>query len=430
MYLRGSKWSMNRKRTRPNWFRLGVLSLLVLGGAYIDRYVVAPRPSPFLPTVTATRDPESLSTEAEALLEEGKLLQAVETYKQAIVLRPEDPAMHVALARAQVWAGQYEEARTSAEDALLLDPNHSMAHAVRAWALDFEGEYLQAEADIKRALELDPNNGIAHAYYVEILVDSYVSGAGAFEGVEKAIEESKVALALAPDSLEALRARGYILEATANYEEAIREYQAAVNINPNIADLHLALGRNYRALGIYDQAVEEFTRANALNPSDPTPDLLISRTYATVGEYAKAMQYAETAVNDAPSDGNLRGNLGVMYYRNLLWPESVEQLELVVKGGQTEEGEPIEPVPLVPDARIAEYYFTYGLALARLNRCGEALQVTQMIVARVPSDELAVENAGEIENRCRANLEITPTPSAEGTPAVTPAESDPIATPE
>lgn len=355
MYLRGSKWSMNRKRKRPNWFRIILLCLLVLGAAYVDRFIIATRPSPFVPTATATRDPASFVSEAEQLFNEGKLPQAVDAYKQAIVVRPDDPSIHVALARTQVFAGQYEAAQTSAADALLLNPNNSMAHAVLAWALDFQGDYLEAEAAIKRALELDPNNGLAHAYYVEILVDAYVSGSGTYEGVERAIEESKVAMALAPESLEARRARGYILEATANYEEAIHEYQMAVKINPNIADLHLALGRNYRALGIYDQAVEEFTRANALNPADPMPDLLTSRTYATVGEYAKAMQYAETAVNDNPTDANLRGNLGVMYYRNLHWAEAVEELTLAVNGGLTKDGERIEAIQLVPDTRIAEY---------------------------------------------------------------------------
>jgi hypothetical protein len=87
----------------------------------------------------------------------------------------------------------------------------------------------------------------------------------------------------------------------------------------------------------------------------------------------------------------------------------VDELVLVVQGGFTEEGERIEPINLVPDARIAEYYFTYGLALARLSRCREALQVAQMIQARVPSDELAVGNAVEIENRCRLNLTSVPT---------------------
>ena len=430
MYLKGSKWSMNRRRKRINWFRIAILLLLIAAGIYLDRVIIPSVPQPFVPTPTPTRAPESIAVEAASLFEEGKLLQSIETYTDAIEAAKNDPTLFISRARVQIYAGQYVEAQTSAEDALLLNPNNSMAHVMRAWALDFQGDYLAAEAAVKRALELDPNNAMAHAVYVEILIDSYLSGSGTFEGLELAAEESRVALDLAPNSLESHRARGYILEATGNYEEAIREYQAAININANIADLHLALGRNYRVLGVYDKAVEEFTRANALNPGDPTPDLLISRTYATVGEYAKATQYAETAVNDNPVDTNLRGNLGVMYYRNFQWPEAVEQLKLVVAGGATEDNQPIEPIPLANDSRIAEYYFTYGLVLARLNRCGEALQVAQQIQARVPSDEIAVGNAQEVVNICEQNLATNPTPGLLPAETETPAADVVEPTPE
>ena len=395
---------MNRRRTRPNWFRIVLLSLLIVGGAYVNRFIIATQPSPFENTPTPTLAPESFITEAEEDFKQGKLTQAVEAYKKAIASNPNDTSVYVSLARVQVFAGQYKEAQTSAEDALLLNPNNSMAHAVRAWALDFQGDYLEAESSIKRALELDPNNAYAHAYYAEILVDAYYNNAALFGGMEKAIDESRVAILLAPDTLETHRARGYVLEGTSNYEEAIREYEAAIAINPNIADLHLAMGRNYRTLGIYDKAVDQFGRANALNPEDPTPDLLMSRTYATIGEYAKAMQYAESARDNNPADASLRGNLGVMYYRNLYWREAVKELGYVINGGLTDDGVQIEAVHLVPDARIAEYYFTYGLALARLNQCGEALQIARTILERVPADELAVENANEIINRCQQNL--------------------------
>jgi tetratricopeptide (TPR) repeat protein len=412
MYLKGSKWSMNRRRRkRPNWFLIIFLILVIAGFTYITRFVLPAYPSPFVPTPTVTPPPEAYITEAQTLFDQGKLSQAIDAYKQAQALKPDDPSIYVALAQVQVFAGNYKDAQTSAEDALLLNPNNSMAHAVRAWALDFEGNYLEAEASAKRALELDPNNADAHAYYAEILVDEYVLGGGSFDGVNTAITESKAALALAPNTLESHRARGYILEATGNYEEAIREYQAAIAINPNIEDLHLSLGRNYRALGVYDKAVEEFTNANALNPADPAPDLLISRTYATVGEYAKAVQYAEGAVKAGPGDANLLGNLGVMYYHNVDWPDAVKELTLVVNGGVTDDGQKITSVPLTPDTHITEYYFTYALVLAHLNRCGEALQVAQTIQSRVPSDDTATTNAAAAIQICQKNLASPPAPT-------------------
>ena len=155
---------------------------------------------------------------------------------------------------------------------------------------------------------------------------------------------------MAPNTLITHRARGYVLEATANYEEAVREYQAAIAINGNIPDLHLQLGINYSALGIYDQAVQEFSNANALNPGDPMPDYLSSRTYATVGEFAKARQYAETAVKDEPDNPRYRGNLGVMYYRTALFEDAVKELGLAVNGGLSDTGDKVEPIEL--DARI------------------------------------------------------------------------------
>ena len=232
--------------------------------------------------------------------------------------------------------------------------------------LDFQGNPLEAEASIKRALELDPNNAVAHAFYAEILIDQGVNNA------LKAADESKVAQQLAPNSLITHRARGYVLEATANYEEAVREYQEAIAINGNIPDLHLQLGINYSALGIYDQAVQEFGKANALNPGDPMPDYLSSRTYATVGEFAKARQYAETAVKDEPTNPRYHGNLGVMYYRTALFEDAVKELTLAVNGGLSDTGDKVEPIDLAPNApRIAEIYFTYALALSKVGRCGE-----------------------------------------------------------
>ena len=294
---------------------------------------------------------------------------------------------------------------------------------MKAWAQDFQdGKNSDAQASIVRALEIDPNNALAHAYYAEILVDS-----GLFDNYAKAAEESRIAIALAPDLLEAHRARAYILSVTGsdNIEAAIQEYEAAIAINPNIAQLHIELGQSYRALQAYEKAVTSFTRANTLNPSDYVPDLLISRTHATTGQYQQALQYAETAVKNAPDNASLRGNYGVMYFRNFLYEEAAEQLSLVVHGGRTEEGTQITPIPLSDSPLVVEYYFTYGLALARTYQCGEALQIAQKVQTIVAEDdETALFAASEIIRICEENLENPPaetsTPESDATP--TPAE--------
>ncbi|HSO14188.1 MAG TPA: tetratricopeptide repeat protein [Anaerolineales bacterium] len=390
---------MNRRRKRPNYFGWAVFVLVVLFGYYFNQVYLPANPIMVGPTPTPTRSPESFVAEAQSLFAEGKLLPAIDAYRAAINASPQDSSLYVALARVQVFAGQYEEAEKNAKNALLLNGNNALAHGVHAWALDFqEGKNGEAQSSIQDALNLDPNNALIQAYYVEILVSS------GFDGYETAAEHSKIALALDSNIVETHRARALILEATGNYPEAIAEYNAAIDINPNIPALYIGLGLNYRILQVYDEAIAAFTRANALNPADPFPDLYISRTYATIGEYAKSLQYAEAAVQDRPDSASLRGNLGVMYYRNFLWPEAIQQLGYTIYGGKTEDGVEIEGIPLVNDVRVAEYYYTYGLALARTNQCGEALPIAQMLQSRIPANENAVSAASEIGRICEEQL--------------------------
>jgi tetratricopeptide (TPR) repeat protein len=334
--------------------------------------------------------------------------------------------LYIAIARIQVWAGKYEEAKANAENALLLNSESSMAYAVHAWALDFlGGDENRSEAlnSIQKAVELDDRNALAHAYYAEILIDT-----GLFENYDLAAEHSRIALGLDSTLLEARRARAYVLENVGadryNYELAVAEYRAAIEMNPYIPMLHMELGRNLRVLEVYDEAIDEFTIANTLNPDDPEPDLFISRTYATIGDYAKAIQYAEQAVKNRATDPNLRGNYGVMLFRNFLYQQALEQLERAVKGGKSEDGLPITALSLTPGGRVVEYYYTYGLALARTYQCGEALKISQQVKTAVPTDENAVFAADEIVRICEENLANPP----EDTPA--PTEADATAEPE
>lgn len=412
---------MNRRKRRPNYFGWIIFLLVAAFGYYFNQIYLPTQPNPFEATPTPTRSAESFVTDADQLAKEGKFIQSIDAYQQAIRSSPQDPTLYIAIARVLVLAGKPVDAQANAENALLLDPGNALAIAVRAWAANAQGNNSDALRWIEEALQIDPNNGLVHAYYTEILVDS-----GSFDNITKAIEESKVALALAPDTMEAHRARGILLEVTDNYEEAIREFEQALSYNDNIADLHLRIGLNYRAVSASSQAIDAFTRADVLNPADPYPDLYISRTYAGTGELPKALQYAETAVQNNPVDPRLRGNFGVMYYQNDLWKEAITQLRLAIFGGAAEDGSPIEGLSLVGnDIRLAEIYYTYGLALARTGQCGEALQIAQEIQSKIPTDETAVFNAGEMIRICEENLANPPsstsTPSgAEATSAAPP----------
>jgi tetratricopeptide (TPR) repeat protein len=398
-----------------------LLVVAIAAVAYFGTFVAPTMPAPFIPTPTMTRSPESFVNEAQQLYEDGKLAQSIAAYKQAIIADPNNPTLYVTLARVQIFAGEYEDALTNAQNALLQNPNNPMAHAVQAYAQSYLGDTLEAEASVKRALELDPNSAISHAYYAEILVTK-----GDYEDFDKAAAESRLAKELEPNALEVHRARGLVLlnSGTENLDEAIDELKAAIAINDKIADLHLLLGFAYRLKGENDLAVDELLAAYALNPQDPDIPTEITFAYSNEGQFGKAAQYAEDAVKIDPTSPKLRGNLGVMYYKNNEMDKAIAELALAVRGGTDPDGVSVEGLPL-DYGKVAEYYWFYGFALAKRNRCAEAVPVFQALVSGVPDYELAVENAIAGLELCKASLG---TPEAtEGTPEGEEGEATPQA---
>lgn len=403
---------MRRRRgKRSNPWRVLLLLILIGVALYFNQVVVPATPPLFIPTPTPTRSPESYVNEAEQYYKEGKLTQAIAAYKQAIIADPNNPTLYVTLARIQVFAGQYQDALTNARNALLKNPNYALAHAVEGWVLSFLEDHLAAEAAIKKALELDPNSALAHAYYAEILINK-----GLFEDLEKAAAESRLAMEIDPNLLEVHRARGLVLLGTGqeNVDEAIRELKTAIAINDKIADLHLNLGFAYRVKGENDKAVDELLAAYALSPKDATIPTEIMLAYANEGQFGKAAQYAEDAVKIDPANPKLHGNLGIMYYRNNDLDRAIEELALAIHGGLTADGVTVKGLPL-DYGKVAEYYWFYGFALAKRNRCAEAVPIFQALLSGVPEYDLAVENANAGLELCKASLE-TPSPTATSTP--------------
>jgi tetratricopeptide (TPR) repeat protein len=372
------------QRTNP---ALVILILVLIALVwYFDRFVVEELPIAQAPTPTPTPVPESLELQGDSLTDEGQLHQAIDQYKQAILLSSDASnlsGLYVKLAHNQILVGDYAAAKTSAENALLLNDQSPLALAELGWAYSFLGNEVEAEKVLQQALSLNPDSVEAHAYYAELLTDQ-----GDYEG---AASHSRTAIQLDNTSLVALRARGYVLYYTGNYEEAAQQFEQAIAINDRVADLHQFLGLIYWTLARYDDAIEQFNIADTFDPDNPLPDTYISRIYLGIGEYAKASQFARSAVDNDPTNPIRYGNWGVALYKNLQYAEAIEAFKYAVHGGETEDGGIVTGLAL--DYDNAQYFYMYGLALANTRQCTEALPIFQALIANVSADEIAIANA-------------------------------------
>jgi tetratricopeptide (TPR) repeat protein len=388
MNLSGSKWNLRKKRRRTSLWRVLLILVFIATAVYFWQIYIPTIPPPFIPTQTPTRSPASFVLEAESLFDSGKLEQAEEAYSDAILADPRELAHYIELTRVRMFAGKYEEAEITARDALVLNKDSALAHAYLGWSLDFQAgntedpltrNELMVEAlqEAETAIGLNQNLPEVQAIYAEILVDTNL------ENYETALEHARAAVAMDNTSLEAHRALAYVWEMTGNRELALESYEVARSLNYFLPRLHLDIGNMLRAMGDYDGARESYLNAVALSPTSTEPLTYLVQLYAGIGEYGVASQYARNAVEIAPANPRLRGNLGRMYYHNGVLDEAIVQFNLAIRGGQSDEGVWVEGLPLKKeDFRIVEFYYTYGLALAKRNSCEEAIQIFE---ARAPT---------------------------------------------
>jgi len=464
--IKEKKLQFSSERKRSNFYRVMLWIALILVGLWVLRGLRNGQiVSPFEPTPTPTRMAESYVMEARAYSAAGKLddpsnntdtetdspsiNDAIEAYKAALEMDPENAEVWIELARIQAYSSsmlrndyerrtRLEEALDSANRALELDPDNSTMHAIRAFVLDWlafnptitneesQALLVQAEREASRAYQIEPDNALALAYYAEILADQ--------QRWQQAAEYAAQAVELDPNSMDTHRVYGYVLETLAQYNSAIQQYQEAAKIAPNMTFLYIRIGQNYRE-GIRnpDRALEYFDRAANINAQlgvqNPMPYIEIAKTYTQQGQFFAAGINAEKALKLDPTNAHTYGQLGLIYRRARNYEGANLLLKCAVQGCTAEENElggvDVEGLPLT-SLSVAYYYVEYGTNLAFLSRptenyCPEAIKVLEKVRKARPDDPILISIVKDSEGICQnlsndKNPAVNPTPTPQKTP--------------
>jgi tetratricopeptide (TPR) repeat protein len=449
----GKTFNLHPLKSRSNPYRILLWSGLILGAVWLllslNRGQVQ---SPFNPTPTPTRSPQSYILAAQAYFAAGKLddpasnQDAIGAYQQALEVDPNNAQAWAELARIQTYSSstlstdqerlnRLQEALASVEKGVELAPDDSTVSAIQAFVLDWnassnlisaderESYLAQAETAANRAYLLNPENAMALAYYAEVLLDQ--------QKWDQAKQYASQAVELAPDSMDAHRVLGTVLEAWGYYRDAIDEFIKASNITPNLTFLYLRIGLGYRQLQVYNTALEYFQQAATINQTldikDPLPYIAIAKTYAQQGEFFIAARNAEKALRFDPANADTYGQLGMIYVQARNYESALPALRCAVDGCTAKENETanlfvnegvltestaVQPLPLT-NLNVAYYYVRYGSVLAYLSTadngyCSHSLELmTQLRLTY--NDPLLMQNVEDNEATCRS-LMGTPSP--------------------
>jgi tetratricopeptide (TPR) repeat protein len=151
----GKTFNLHPVKSRSNPYRILLWSGLILGAIWLLLQLNRGQmQSPFDPTPTATRSPQSYILAAQAYFAAGKLddpltdQDAIGAYQQALQVEPGNALVWAELARIQTYSSstlstdqqrldRLQEALDSVEKALELAPDDSTVNAIYAFVLDW-----------------------------------------------------------------------------------------------------------------------------------------------------------------------------------------------------------------------------------------------------------------------------------------------------
>ena len=186
---------------------------------------------------------------------------AIPLLQRAVAADPDSPLTFAALAEAE-WFKYYltkdhawlDRTTEAAREAGLRNPDLAPVHRIAGILEQNAGHYELAENEYRRAIELEPNTS-----------DAY-------------------------------RQLGQVLERNNRSDEALAAYRRAVEIEPQYYRNQQALAALYLDQAKYSDAADHFAKTVELAPSEPTPHYALGVTYLDLGRFPDAESQLRLAI--------------------------------------------------------------------------------------------------------------------------------------
>jgi len=329
-----------------------------------------------------------------AELEKGHYDQAIQNFREAILLTAYDPVLHNNLGVAFFHLGKMDSAIAAYQTALLLRPHYGVAcrnlaaayYAAKWYPLALQAvdqalqvemrdiESLSLKASILEAMnQLDDaitvlSRAVAMAPDSALLINHY--GALLFQKgkIDQAIEQFQMALGKAPQFAAASFNLANALARQCRLQESRVHYENAVANAPFMIGAHNNLGLVLIALGKGQEAIACFRRALSLQAEADVVLYNLSLALARMDSAAAALPFIDEAIRIAPQRAN--------YYR--------QRGTLLTRLDRRQEARLAFQRAVALDSTLASGFNDLGIAFFTDHEPDEALKAYQKAVELYP----------------------------------------------
>jgi Flp pilus assembly protein TadD len=212
-----------------------------------------------------------------------------------------------------------EEAIKAFREAAVADPKDPEPHLLAGWLLEKQ-KSPAAEQEYQLALAIDPQSPDALAALTNLYMAQH-----RFADAETLLRKL---LVIHPNDASVHFQLGRMLAIAGKNEDAANELAAGLKLDPSDDKAQRDLADLYTESGKYDQAHEIYTRLLAAYPDDPGLHQAIGRLFLKQKKFPEAEQELMRTVQLKPGDGEVYGDLAFAANENKDYPLAIKAIDL------------------------------------------------------------------------------------------------------
>ncbi len=223
----------------------------------------------------------------------GRESEAVDAYRQALLLRPQSATVRSNLVYALLGAHREQEALAEAEAVLAALPRDTYARQAMIHVLGAQHRPEQAVVLLEGWLAESPDSPMLQAMLGKLLIDT---------DRPKALRLLKASLSdgVPRDSVSKHLGQAAFVEG--NLAEASRLFRAELRISPNDREARRLLGETFMAMKDWDEAAAEYAWIVENYPDDVSARLGQAQAVFNAGDYSLSASILAPALLSAPED--------------------------------------------------------------------------------------------------------------------------------
>ncbi len=234
----------------------------------------------------------------KALIEQGRVAEAVEHYKVAVSINPNYISACKNLGAALGLQGKNDEAVSFLLEALRIDPHQADVHYNLGNLFSEQKRPTEAIRYYSEALRLNPKYFEAHNNLANLLAD--------MGRIEDALRHFKAALLVNPRYAKTHNNIGTAFTRQNRLKEAVYHYRTAIDIRPDYAEAYNNLGVILKQQGQVDEAVIHYRRALQFNPEYGEAHFNLGLALASAGNLEMAALHFDEALRIKPDDAGVQ----------------------------------------------------------------------------------------------------------------------------